>query len=131
MTPGWHLEIDELHAFFEAYFLGHENSLERAESVLADDFAIVGPDGVEVDRAGTIAMLKAGHARAESITITTSEHQLLFESDELVVASYVEHHQLAERQNERLSTVCFVPAAMAPNGVRWFRVHETWRSAAR
>jgi len=47
----WSEEIDGLHAFFEAYFLGTESSLDRVEAVLAPDFSIVGPHGVESDDA--------------------------------------------------------------------------------
>ena len=44
----------------------------------------------------------------------------------MVVASYQEHHQLTERRNARLSTVVFTRDPSAPNGLLWFRVHETW-----
>ncbi len=125
----WQREIDELHAFFEAYFLGTEDSLDRFESVLADGFTIVGPDGAEGDRPATLQMVRDGHAHTDSLSITVSDHRLLARTDELIVATYVEHHQLRDRTNHRLATVVFHVDPAGPNGVRWLRVHETWLDA--
>jgi len=122
----WREEIEELHDFFEAYFTGAEDSLARAEAVLAPEFTIVGPDGSEADRAATIRMLQGGHAHTSDLTITTSDHRLLHDAEAVLVASYVEHHDLGDRQNHRLSTVVFRPDPAAPNGLNWLRVHETW-----
>ena len=124
----WREEIEELHDFFQAYFTGAEDSLGRVEAVLAAEFTIVGPDGNEADRRATIRMLEGGHAHTTDLTITTSDHRLIHESDHLTVASYVEHHLLSERENHRLSTVVFVPDPVAANGLAWLRVHETWLS---
>ncbi len=122
----WREEIDQLHAFFEAYFTGEETSLDRVDAALAPAFTIVGPHGVETDRDGTLKMLADGHAHTDSLTITTTDHRLLFESEDMAVATYVEHHELSDRTNQRLSTVVFVADSAAPNGLRWLRVHETW-----
>ena len=123
---GWHEEIDELHAFFEAYFLGTEDSLDRFEAALADGFTTVGPDGAEHDRASTVRMVRDGHGHTDSLTITTSDHRLLAATDDLVVATYVEHHELRDRANHRLATVVFRVDPAGPNGLRWLRVQETW-----
>ncbi len=123
----WRAEIIELHEFFQAYFLGQTDSLERAENALHDDFTFVGPHGDEVDRQTTIDRLAAGHAHTTDLTITTEEHALLQTSGELVVARYVEGHQWPDgRANRRLSTVVFLVDPTGPNGLRWLRVHETW-----
>lgn len=124
----WQKEIEELHVFFEAYFLGKVDTLERADRVLADDFTIVGPDGVTSDRAETMQALRDGHAHATALVITTTDFTLLVEGDGFVVASYIEHHKLSERSNRRLSTVVFRASDQAPNGLKWVRVHETWLS---
>jgi len=121
----WRQEIDELHAFFE---VGTESSLDRVEAVLAPDFSIVGPHGVESDRETTMQMLRDGHAHATHLSITTSGHRLLHQTEDIVAATYIEHHELTDRENKRLSTVVFVRAATAPNGLHWLRVHETWIS---
>ncbi len=127
ITPmGWVEEIDELHVFFETYFLGTEASLDRLESVLAPSFSMVNASGTEWDRAKTIAAVRAARGHATSLRITTSGHRLLYEGDGCLVARYVEEHRLAERSNCRVSTVVFVTDDRAPNGVSWLRVHETW-----
>ena len=122
----WRTEIDDLHAFFEAYFLGTESSLSRLEHVLHPSFSMVGPRGEALDRAGTIAVVSNGHGHTSSLEISITDHRLLHETDDLLVASYIEHHQLTERSNHRLTTVLFAKTPESPNGVSWLRVHETW-----
>lgn len=122
----WRREIIDLHRFFEAYFLGQVDSIERAASVFAPEFTFVGPHGQETNRQATLDQIQAGHAHTTSVTITTSGHRLLHATDDLVIATYVEHHQLAASSNQRLSTVVFAVDPDTPNGVAWLRVHETW-----
>ena len=122
----WRNEIDELHAFFEVYFLGRTDDLGRAEAAFGAGFTFAGPDGNVRSRAEVVDMLRNGHAHTDDLVITTGDHRLLFESDSVVVATYTEHHELSDRSNHRLSTVVFVPDDGAPNGVRWHHVQETW-----
>lgn len=122
----WHAEIVELHDYFEEYFLGKTASLDRAKNAFGSGFTFVGPDGATRNRASVIQMLADGHAHAEQLKITTTDHQLLLEIPEAVVATYVEHHELAETSNHRLTTVVFVRDDDAPNGLLWHRAQETW-----
>lgn len=123
----WELEIIELHRFFEAWFLGREDSLERAELALHLDFTMIGPDGTLADRSTTLRRLRDGHAHSTDLRIETGDHRLLHTADDLLIATYVERHRLAgDRANERISTVVFVPTRRGPNGLRWLHVHETW-----
>lgn len=122
----WRAEIIEFHDFFQAYFLGHEGSLDRADAALHASFSIVGADGGVSDRAATLQMLRQGHAHTESLVISTLDHALLHETGEVLVASYIERHELSASTNDRLSTVVFAIDPSGPNGVRWLRVHETW-----
>lgn len=124
--PGWHREIDELHEFFEGLFLGTISSLDRAEAALAADFTMAGPDGSVSDRVAIMAMLDAGRGHASSLRIEIEDHRLLAETDDLIIASYVEVHRLSSRDNRRQTTVVFRRVAAAPNGVQWLRAHETW-----
>ncbi|MEM9893476.1 MAG: DUF4440 domain-containing protein [Actinomycetota bacterium] len=122
----WHREIDELHAFFEAYFLGTTDSMDRVEEALADDFTIVGAHGLTSDRVATVDAIRDGHEHMRSLRIVCSRHRLLAETDDVVVAAYVETHELADKTNHRQSTVVFRRDDDGPNGLRWVRVHETW-----
>ena len=123
---GWRNEIIELHAFFEAYFLGVIDSLERFERVLSPQFTMVGPHGNSHDRSSVIEAVRAGHGHSDSLVISTTDHRLLARRNGTLVAEYVEHHQLAETSNHRITTAVFEAEPAAPNGVVWLRVHETW-----
>lgn len=122
----WRAEIIELHELFEAYFLGRTDSLDRVEEALHAEFSIVGPNGGVSDRAATLEMLRRGHAHTDSLVISTLDHTLLHQTDEVLVASYIERHELSAATNDRLSTVVFAIDPAGPNGLRWLRVHETW-----
>ncbi|MEM9464313.1 MAG: DUF4440 domain-containing protein [Actinomycetota bacterium] len=129
MAEPWVTEIDELHAFFEAYFLGTApaDDLRRFADVLDPTFTIVGPDGNVSDRAATIDAVGQGHAHTRDFTLTTRDHELVHADDTTVVAAYIEHHAWSDgRENERRSTVVFRVDDTKPNGLRWLRVHETW-----
>lgn len=126
----WRLEIVELHELFEDYFLGRADSLSRVEDSLADDFLIVGPAGAVANRAETLEALRLGHAHTAALKINISESTLVEESGDLIVASYIESHELALSSNRRLTTVVFRRVASAPNGLQWVRVHETWLDRA-
>lgn len=123
----WQAEVAELHAIFEAYFLGEmPDDLSRVDAALAPTFTMVGPDGNESNRKQVMSGLKAGYTHASSLAITTADYQLLHDSDDVVIAAYTESHQLTERSNHRRSTVVFERDTGGPNGLRWLRVHECW-----
>ena len=125
----WQTEIDELHAFFEGYFLGTiaVDDMGRFADVLDDGFTIVGPHGETSSRDETLAMVRQGHAHTSDMTIRCVDHRLLHADGDTVVATYVEEHHWADgRANRRLATVVFTADASMPNGLRWVRVHETW-----
>ena len=92
----WQNEIEELHDVFEAYFLGTIDTLERVEQVLADDFTIVGPDGIEPSRAMTMQALRAAHGHTSSLRITVTDAALVAETSDSLVARYIENHQLID-----------------------------------
>ena len=124
----WHREIVELHDFFEAYFLGAlaATDVDRLRMALADDFTFISPTGAASTRVEVEAAIVAGHHHTAELNITITDAQLLVESDQIVVARYVENHEMAAAANHRISTVVFSRDAAAPNGLRWRTVHETW-----
>ncbi|MEM7092841.1 MAG: DUF4440 domain-containing protein [Actinomycetota bacterium] len=127
---GWHREIVELHQFFEDLFLGKTESIDRAEQALDADFTMAGPYGAVADRSTVLAQLQAGIAHTQQLTISVPHAQLLIETDDLVVAEYIEVHDLrGDRTNERRTTVIFRKDPEAPNGVRWARAQETFIEA--
>lgn len=123
----WEQEIRELHDVFEQYFLGVvPNDLGRVEAALAPEFSMSGPNGDESSRESVIASLQNGYAHTDSLTIAIEEPQLLLNEPAMVIASYIEVHQLPSATNRRRSTVVFRPDASCPNGLAWLRVHECW-----
>jgi len=122
----WIAEINELHEVFVDHFLGTTNNLARVEAALAEDFSIVSPSGRTATRQDTLDGLAAAHAQHATFTITIDAPELIFESGELLVASYIERQVIAQQSSARQSTVVFRIEPSGPNGLRWVRVHETW-----
>ena len=132
MEP-WHLEIIELHEFFERYYLGalDADDVGRLEVALAPDFTIIEPGGGEWSRDQTVVAIRNGHAHTSHFRISIADARLLIDLPGLLVARYVEHQELADTITDRLSTVVFTRTPDAPNGLRWRTVHETWLSVER
>ena len=122
----WEREIVELHEFFEGYFLGTRSDLERVDAALAHDFTMAGPDGSLAGRAATLSAIRSGANTHQELRILVTQSRLIAESAELVVAEYIETHELPSVDNHRRSTVTFRRDPEGPNGLRWVRVHETW-----
>lgn len=122
----WEREIVELHDFFEGYFLGTRDDLERCDAALDQDFTMAGPDGTVAGKVATMAAIEAGYQHTDLLRILVTQTRLIAESPELVVAEYVESHELASRRNHRRSSVTFRRDPQGPNGLRWVHVQETW-----
>lgn len=132
-------EVHDLHDFFAAWYRGEhpEAAFDRVERALAEEFAIVTPDGERIEREPLLAGIREGRgeesgmgaeraagageaafaidARAITVADVTEERCLL---------TYEEHHQPAG--TARASSAWFRPSGTAPNGVAWLFVHETW-----
>jgi hypothetical protein len=125
--PPWQTEIIELHDFFEELFFGNTTSLDRAAAALADDFTMAGPYGAVTSRDQVMAQLESGIGHTSELAISVEGLQLILETEDVVVAEYVEVHSLRDdRSNQRRSTVVFRRDPDGPNGLRWVRVQETW-----
>ena len=119
-------EIIELHAVFEQWFCGEgPTSLDRVERVLAPDFTLVPPNGSLVRRSQL--MIDLAQARGSRPTAITIEHpKMIWRSSDSCLAAYeeVQHHE--GYTTRRRSTALFLRSDLAPNGVVWQHVHETW-----
>ena len=126
LTVDWRAEIIELHAVFDAWFRDASVSLDRFEDTMDQAFTIISPSGVVASAAEVVEVVRSGGGRAPEQSILTSDHELLADSGDLVVARYVEHHRTPHVSSQRRSTVVFRRHASAPNGLRWLTVQETW-----
>jgi len=119
-------EIIELHAEFEHWFRGEgPTDLDRVELVLAPDFAMVRPDGSLVRRSQL--MIDLAQARGSRHLDIGIEHpEMIWQSRDSCLATYEEVHHHDEYTTRRRSTALFHRSDIAPNGVIWQHVHETW-----
>lgn len=126
MPTDWQREVDELHEFFQALFLGEIDSVDRADAAFGPDFTFVGPDGSLAARGAILGMLVAGRGHSSQLRISIEGHRTIVETDTVIVGEYIEVHEFAGGGNRRRSTVVFDLDPEGPNGVRWRHVHETW-----
>ncbi len=122
----WKREIEELHDFFESYLGGPETSLARAERVLDDSFVIIGPEGDRRNRTETLAALTDGQGKVAGLVIKTTDHHLIHEANDLVIAGYIERQWVGDDATKRWSTATFQANPGTPNGLTWLHLHETW-----
>ncbi len=121
-------EIEELHAFFVAWYTRQAGEFDRMEAVIAPDFEMVTPDGDRLDRGAVLGMVRDGRGRHEQGTfdIDVRDVALLDRSDGHAVARYEEWQTSPDGGDGRVSTVAFRPDPGAPNRLAWVTVHETW-----
>lgn len=128
-------EIEDLHRFLVGWLGGTLPRTEAAfaafASVLAPDFAIVGPRGVVTERAALLSELEAAHGvhagPGKAFAIRIENVALRREGDGIALFTYEEWQDIGGAPaNARISTVLFDRHAAAPNGLVWRHLHETW-----
>ena len=82
-----------------------------------------------MDRDGTLQALRGAYASGVGgPTISIADVRVLHEAPPFATVRYVEIQDWVDgRHTERVSTALLEAAADIPDGVRWHRVHETWR----
>jgi hypothetical protein len=123
-------EIEELHAFFQAWFSGaiaqSEQNFARVTTVLSPQFTLIGPDGRLNESVTVIGWLRGGYGSRPSFRLWTEQIAVRHRVGDLVLATYEEGQEIGGAPNRRLSSVLFRRRADAPNGLEWLHVHETW-----
>ena len=130
------IEIIELHRFFEDWFGGYcENREEVFAERLLDrmhaEFSIILPAGIMLKGSDFWPEFKKlyGSNPDFHISIRAVEQKPLA-GDPVYLVTYQEWQRNAlqskPQDNGRLSSAVFVDAEDAPNGIKWFHVHETW-----
>jgi hypothetical protein len=126
-------EVDDLHAFFELWFVGElaqsRAELARFSDVLADGFRMIQPSGLTRTRDGITTDVFDAHGAHEEVTIETSTFDPRWVGEETCLGTYEEWQSVGDERTGRIATVLFRRAAETPNGVEWVHLHETWLDA--
>ena len=118
-------EVRALHETFAALFTGRSKNQARCAAVLADDFWMISPDGLRLNRAQVLEMI-ATVAAPPDFRISIHSVEVIGEFPDSVLLHYIEEQYRNSRTTRRLSTALFTAENRAPLGVVWRFLHETW-----
>ena len=132
-TSNYQREIVELHQFFVDWYIGElaktDAAFARFADVMADNFAIVHPGGVIIERDSLFENIYNTHNQRPGFRIWIENVELRHHDGNILVVSYEEWQAVNDDEpTTRLSTVIFRENDDAPNGLQWLHVHETWTS---
>ena len=124
------LEVEQLHAFFQAWFRGElpdtDEAFARFESVMAERFEMIPPSGRIVDRASVLTGVRSAHGREPATRIWIENHRHRFTIGNLSQVTYEEWQEMNGEKRGRISSALMEVNENAPNGVHWLHLHETW-----
>ena len=135
-APLEQLAIDEvvaLHAFFVAWLRAELSAAEfrRCESALAADFRMITPDGRAHGRDAVIGRIRAARGTAgHSFGIRIVDPRTVWSDGNAILLEYVEEQYRDGRTTRRRSTGLLTRNSLAPNGIEWRHIQETWMDAA-
>jgi hypothetical protein len=130
------LAIDEvvaLHAFFVAWLRAEPSAAEfrRCEGALAPDFRMITPDGRPHGRDAVLGRIRAARGTAgHGFDIRVVDPRTVWSDGNAILLEYVEEQYRDGRTTRRRSTGLLTRNLMAPNGIEWRHVQETWMDAA-
>lgn len=130
MTSIYAREIEELHAFFVAWFRGElprtPEVFTRFTNVTAPEFTLISPNGVMIDYAAAVDWIENAHGSRTNFNIWIENFRLHQQHDGVAIVTYDEWGESEDGVTSRVSTAIFADDETTPNGVRWLHVHETW-----
>lgn len=118
-------EIVALHAVFErALGAPGEDHIARFEAAFDPGFVMVPPTGRRLDRAETLAFLRASiGTRGEGFRIAIEDIALLHAAPPLMLMHYIERQWVRGAETARRAVALF---RQDPDAPRWLFVQETW-----
>ncbi len=123
-------EVIDLHRFFEDWYdaaTADKTDFNRCEHTFSQAFRMIPPTGRIFDRAETIELIRANRASFRGdFNIEISDIRASFETDGIVMLTYVEAQSRAGKYSRRQASALFTASSSAPNGVEWQHLHETW-----
>ena len=134
LEKGSHDEVIDLHQFLEDWFNGvlppTNQAFDRFDSVMAERFLLISPNGVRSERGELVDRLRDAHgiwrqnAQPGRIWIENIQVRHIVGSQAMVL--YEEWQEIDGEARGRLSTVVFQRRDGTPNGVEWLHLHEVW-----
>ena len=129
--PDWAAAVVGLHDFFERWFAGDvpngAHEFRAFSDALDEDFSAVSPNGEEMNREATLAMVRDAHGSGGGRRISIDGCRVLHQQPPFALVRYVEIQDFEDgRHTERISTALLEAVPSAPDGVRWHTVQETW-----
>ena len=123
-------EVLDFHRFFEAWYdTATTDSIDfgRCERTFGQVFHMIPPTGRMFNRAETIELIRANRASFHGdFTIEISDIRASFETDDIIVLTYIEAQSRGGKYSRRQASALFTASSSAPNGVEWQHLHETW-----
>lgn len=132
MLDGARREVDQLHAFFTAWYVGSlpktKEAFLRVERSLDEEFNMVGPEGITLNRDEILGYIFDGHGtRTEGkFRIWIEAFQAVPLAESLILASYEEWVEGAREVRGRASSAIMRASNKGPEGWVWIHLHETW-----
>jgi hypothetical protein len=127
-------EVHALHDFFTRWFRGdiaEGSGIERVTAALSAEFRMVAPNGLVLGRDDVVAGLRRARAsRPADFAIVIDGAEVIWSDADHALIVYVERQVFAGDMSERRSSAFFIRRPMAPNGVQWRHLQETWMSPA-
>ena len=125
-------EVHRLHDVIEAWFLGGIDDLAPFAEALADDFHIVSPSGTTRSKAAVVEGMTDAQGMYEASSpafgIRIENATVRVDDGDSWLVTYEEHQRVDGDWEARTSSVLLRERAVAPAGVEWVHLHETWLS---
>lgn len=123
-------EVIELHAFFQGWLRGElaasDTVFSRFTNATALEFTLISPNGTAAGYAETARWIRDAHDTRPGVLLWTDDHLVRYADERIALVTYREHQTLAGVTTLRISSALFRRADIAPQGVAWLHVHETW-----
>jgi hypothetical protein len=123
-------EVVDLHRFFVDWFVAaraDKVDFGRFERVIGEGFRMVAPSGQILDRDAVLDLVRASRASCDGdFAISIEDIQSGWQAGDTIVVCYIEAQQRGGRHSRRQSSAVFTTSSLAPNGVEWRHLHETW-----
>lgn len=123
-------EVIRLHDFFQEWL---EGSVPATDAVFARflqatsaAFTLISPDGQSAGRDTTVEWIHSAYGTRQGFRLWTDEHLLRCAGDDWALVTYREWQTHAGVTTLRLSSALLVADLLAPQGLSWVHVHETW-----